>query len=78
MAFEVSKVRDCYPALADGYAYLDGAAGTQTPTAVIDAIAGAYMAGLSNSGGAFPSSARSDSITAGCRAAVADLVGGEA
>jgi cysteine desulfurase family protein (TIGR01976 family) len=77
MSFEVSKVRDCYPALADGYAYLDGAAGTQTPTTVIDAIAGAYVAGLSNSGGVFPSSARSDSITAGCRAAVADLVGGE-
>ena len=28
MAFDVSKVRAAYPALADGYAYLDGAAGT--------------------------------------------------
>jgi cysteine desulfurase family protein (TIGR01976 family) len=78
MPFVVSKVRDCYPALADGYAYLDGAAGTQTPTAVIDAIAGAYLAGLSNAGGVFPSSVRADEITADCRAAVADLVGGEA
>lgn len=78
MAFQVAKVRDCYPALADGYAYLDGAAGTQTPAAVIDAIAGAYVAGLSNSGGVFPSSRRADEITAGCRAAVADLVGGQA
>jgi cysteine desulfurase family protein (TIGR01976 family) len=78
MALQVAKVRDCYPALADGYAYLDGAAGTQTPTAVIDAIAGAYLAGLSNAGGVFPASVRADEITAGCRAAVADLVGGEA
>jgi len=77
MAFGVSEVRDCYPALADGYAYLDGAAGTQTPTTVIDAIAGAYVSGLSNSGGAFPSSIRADEITASCRGAVADLVGGE-
>ncbi len=77
MAFGVSKVRECYPALADGYAYLDGAAGTQTPTTVIDAIAGAYVSGLSNSGGAFPSSIRADEITASCRGAVADLVGGE-
>ena len=46
MAYDVSKVRSAYPALADGYAYLDGAAGTQLPDAVIDAIAGAYRAGL--------------------------------
>ncbi len=77
MAFEVAKVRSCYPALADGYAYLDGAAGTQVPPSVIDAISGAYEAGIGNSAGAFPASERSDAMTAACRAAVADLVGGE-
>jgi cysteine desulfurase family protein (TIGR01976 family) len=77
MAYDVSKVRSAYPALADGYAYLDGAAGTQLPDAVIDAIAGAYRAGLGNSDGAFPASARSDAITAECRQAVADLTGGQ-
>src|SRR6266576_2492923 len=77
MPFDVSKVRGLYPALADGYAYLDGAAGTQVPAAVIEAIAGAYRAGIGNVGGAFPASERSDGIVAGCRRAVADLVGGE-
>jgi cysteine desulfurase family protein (TIGR01976 family) len=77
MAFDVSRVRAAYPALADGYAYLDGAAGTQVPTSVISAIAGAYQAGLGNDGGAFPASARAAAITDRCRAAVADLVGGE-
>jgi len=77
MTFDVSKVRADYPALADGYAYLDGAAGTQLPETVIDAIGGAYRAGLGNGGGAFPASGRSDQITAECRAAVADLTGGE-
>jgi selenocysteine lyase/cysteine desulfurase len=77
MAFQVAKVRDLYPALGDGYAYLDGAAGTQTPACVIDAIGNAYAAGLSNAGGIFPSSQRADAITAACRAAVADLVGGD-
>jgi cysteine desulfurase family protein (TIGR01976 family) len=77
MAFDVSRVRAAYPALADGYAYLDGAAGTQLPGTVIDAIAGAYRDGLGNSGGAFPASRRSDTITAECRRAVADLVGGQ-
>jgi cysteine desulfurase family protein (TIGR01976 family) len=78
MAFDVERVRAAYPALADGYAYLDGAAGTQLPRAVIDAIAGAYRAGLGNSGGAFPASRRSDMITAECREALADLTGGQA
>jgi cysteine desulfurase family protein (TIGR01976 family) len=78
MTFDVRKVRAAYPALADGYAYLDGAAGTQLPESVIDAISGAYRAGLGNGGGAFPASRRSDAITAECRAAVADLTGGTA
>jgi cysteine desulfurase family protein (TIGR01976 family) len=76
MAFDVGKVRAAYPALADGYAYLDGAAGTQLPDSVIAAVAGAYRAGVGNSGGAFPASGRSDVITAECRRAVADLTGG--
>jgi cysteine desulfurase family protein (TIGR01976 family) len=76
VTFDVDRVRAAYPALADGYAYLDGAAGTQLPRSVIDAVAGAYRAGLGNSGGAFPASRRSDVITAECRRAVADLTGG--
>ena len=78
MTFDVSRIRAAYPALADGHAYLDGAAGTQVPTAVIDAIADAYRAGIGNIHGAFAASRRSDGIVAECRAAVADLVGGHA
>ena len=74
--FDITRIRSAYPALADGYAYLDGAAGTQVPSSVLDAIAAAYVAGLGNVGGAFPASARSVEIVAACRAAVADLVGG--
>jgi cysteine desulfurase family protein (TIGR01976 family) len=77
MSFDVGRVRALYPALADGYAYLDGAAGTQVPETVIDAVAGAYRVGIGNVGGAFPASGRSDELVAECRRAVADLVGGE-
>jgi cysteine desulfurase family protein (TIGR01976 family) len=77
VAFDVTRVREAYPALADGYAYLDGAAGTQVPAAVISAISDAYRTGIGNSDGAFPASARSDAIMRQCRAAVADLVGGD-
>jgi cysteine desulfurase family protein (TIGR01976 family) len=78
MTFDVSAVRAEYPALADGYAYLDGAAGTQVPRQVIDAVSGAYRTGIGNAGGAFPASERSVAITSECRRAVADLVGGVA
>jgi cysteine desulfurase family protein (TIGR01976 family) len=76
MVFDVVKVRAAYPALDDGYAYLDGAAGTQLPHAVIEAIGAAYRAGIGNVGGEFPASRRADGIVAECRGAVADLVGG--
>jgi cysteine desulfurase family protein (TIGR01976 family) len=76
MGFDVARVRALYPALADGYAYLDGAAGTQVPRSVVEAIGDAYRAGIGNVGGAFPASGRSEAIVAECRRAVADLVGG--
>ena len=47
-------MRAAYPALSDGYAYLDGAAGTQVPAAVIEAIADAYRAGIGNVGRRLP------------------------
>jgi len=74
--FDIAAVRALYPALADGQAYLDGAAGTQVPAPVIEAITAAYAGGLGNLGGAFAASARSEAIVADARAAVADLVGG--
>jgi cysteine desulfurase family protein (TIGR01976 family) len=77
MPYDVARVRACYPALQDGYAWLDGAAGTQVPRAVIDALASSYHAGIGNVGGAFPASRRAEEIVASCRQAVADLVGGE-
>ncbi|HVB42753.1 MAG TPA: cysteine desulfurase-like protein [Streptosporangiaceae bacterium] len=77
MAFDVAEVRACYPALRDGYAYLDGAAGTQVPSSVIEAISEAYLSGIGNAGGAFPASDRSVEITSRCRQAVAELTGGQ-
>jgi cysteine desulfurase family protein (TIGR01976 family) len=75
VTFDISRVRAAYPALGDGYAYLDGAAGTQVPSAVIEAIADTYRSGIGNAGGAFPASGRADSIVAECRRALADLTG---
>jgi cysteine desulfurase family protein (TIGR01976 family) len=75
LGYDVADIRSRYPALGDGWVYLDGAAGTQVPRSVIDAESAAYAAGIGNHGGAFAASKRSDALTAGARAAVADLVG---
>jgi len=77
VTFDVTRVRAAYPALSDGYAYLDGAAGTQVPSAVIEAIADTYRSGIGNAGGAFPASGRAGSVVAECRRALADLTGGD-
>jgi cysteine desulfurase family protein (TIGR01976 family) len=75
VTFDVNRVRAAYPALSDGFAYLDGAAGTQVPAMVIEAIADAYRSGIGNVGGTFPASSRSGAIVAECRQALADLTG---
>ena len=75
MAYDVDKIRAQYPALADGRAWLDGAAGTQVPQRVIDAVTETYRVGVSNQGGPYESSRRASGIVAEARGAVADLVG---
>ncbi len=79
-AFDVDALRAEFPALArrhDGRPaiFLDGPGGTQVPQRVIDAVAGYYRDTNANSGGAFTTSERSDSMAAEAHAAVADFLG---
>ncbi len=76
-AEQVQEVRRQFPALDSGVAYLDGAAGTQVPEVVIEAISRSYRQGLGNTGGAFFASERSEQLETDCRCAFADLVGGD-
>ncbi len=78
MTYDVARIRSLYPALKSDTVYLDGAAGTQSPTSVIEAIADAYRVGTSNGGGGFASSVRADAYVDSARRAVADLVNGVA
>jgi cysteine desulfurase family protein (TIGR01976 family) len=78
--FDVDALRAEFPALArqiDGrpVAYLDGPGGTQVPQRVIDAVTGYYREMNANTGGAFTTSALTDSMTDEAHAAVADLLG---
>ncbi|HEY6738211.1 MAG TPA: cysteine desulfurase-like protein, partial [Actinopolymorphaceae bacterium] len=75
MSIDVARIRASYPALSDGFAYVDGAGGTQVPQSVIAATTEAYRSGIGNVGGTFPASQRSDTIVDECRRAIADLLG---
>ncbi|SNY64176.1 cysteine desulfurase-like protein [Paractinoplanes atraurantiacus] len=77
MTLDVTRIRSAYPALAEGFAQLDGAGGTQPAAVVIDAIAGAMRTAVSNRGTAHEPARRSGEIVAAARSAVADLVGGD-
>ena len=75
-ALDVARVRGLFPGLADGYAHLEGAAGTLLPESVASAISTAVRLPVSARGGVFPASGRAEALTTAARAAVADLVGG--
>ena len=74
----IEQIRASFPGLSDGRAALDGAAGTQLPAPVIDAVVAAMRAAMANVHGAFPGSERSTETVDQARLAIADLVGGTA
>ncbi|MBT8203422.1 MAG: cysteine desulfurase-like protein [Acidimicrobiia bacterium] len=79
---DLQAIRDQFPALSRRHlgkpvAYLDGPAGTQVPTAVINAITTPLRAGISNLGGPYPASALSEQLVDDARSAMADLYNAE-
>jgi cysteine desulfurase family protein (TIGR01976 family) len=70
--------RDRFPGLADGWARLDGPAGTQPVDDAIEAIAAFMRSGANaNHGGAFAAAVATDELVEAARAEVAALFGGE-
>jgi cysteine desulfurase family protein (TIGR01976 family) len=71
--------RTRFPGLADGWARLDGPAGTQMVDDAIEAMAAFMRSGHNaNQGGAFLAAERTDAIVAQARASVAALLGASA
>jgi cysteine desulfurase family protein (TIGR01976 family) len=71
--------RDRFPGLADGWARLDGPAGTQMVDDAIEAMAAWMRSGhTANHGGAFQAAERTDALVAAARASVAALLGASA
>src|SRR5262245_48126569 len=76
MTFDIARVREHYPALAEGYAHFDAAAGSLVAAGCSDAIAAVTRGAVSNKTMAFAPGRRAYGIVEEARAAVADLVGG--
>ncbi|HTJ69989.1 MAG TPA: cysteine desulfurase-like protein [Actinospica sp.] len=77
MTYDAASVRAHFPALASGFAHFDGPGGTQTPRPVIDAIAAALAAPLSNRGDGTPGERNAEAIVAEARRALGDLLGAD-
>jgi cysteine desulfurase family protein (TIGR01976 family) len=77
MPFDINRVRAQYPALREGFAHFDGAAGTLVAARSSDAIAEVTRSAVSNKSPAFAAARRSLEIVSQARQAVADLVGGD-
>ncbi|HEY3869050.1 MAG TPA: cysteine desulfurase-like protein [Actinocrinis sp.] len=73
--FDPVRARASFPALRSDPARLDGAAGTQVPQSVIDAVTDAYLSGMANVNGVFEGSRECEQLIARARGAVADLLG---
>ena len=70
--------RDRFPGLRDGWARLDGPAGTQMVDAAIDAMAEFMRSGHNaNHGGLFAAARATDELVASARTSIGTLLGGE-
>lgn len=77
-ALDIAWVRSQFPSLetqvnGQSAAFLDGPAGTQVPTQVMQAIQNYLMSANANTGGAFLTSRRTDEMIQNTRAAMADF-----
>src|SRR5262245_53383553 len=76
-AADVARVRAAYPALSEGFAHFDGAAGTLVAEPVARAVDEVLRGAVANRTTAFEPGRRALRILEDARAAVADLVGAQ-
>lgn len=81
MIQSVEAIRRQFPALERRHAgrsvaYFDGPGGTQVPVQVADAVRDYLLGHNANTHWGFPTSAETDSLIAGARSGMADLLGG--
>jgi cysteine desulfurase family protein (TIGR01976 family) len=75
--YDVSALREQFPALAEGAAHFDGPGGSQTPAAVARAVHDTLVAAIANRGSVTAAEQRADEVVVRCRQALADLTGAD-
>jgi cysteine desulfurase family protein (TIGR01976 family) len=75
VSYDVSALRDRFPALKAGFAHFDGPGGSQVPDVVADAVVAALTAPLANRGVVTEAERAADAIVLDARSAMADLLG---
>ena len=74
---DVERVRSAFPSLSQGVAHFDSPGGSQTPSAVAEAVARTMTGGLANRGRLTTAERRADDVVLEARRAIADLLGAE-
>ena len=69
-----SEVRARFPSLADGFAFLDNAGGSQVPAVVIEAVAEYFRTRYAQTGGAYPASVAAKQTIDGAHAFIAEFM----
>jgi cysteine desulfurase family protein (TIGR01976 family) len=77
VAYDVTAVRQHFPALDEGAAHFDGPGGSQVPDVVGEAVAATLCAAIANRGSITPAERRADGIVTEARQAAADLLGAQ-
>jgi cysteine desulfurase family protein (TIGR01976 family) len=77
MTYDIELFRAQFPALATGTAFFDGPGGTQTPRAVIEAVACALAGPLSNRGHGNAAERNAETLVTEARQAMGDLLGAD-
>lgn len=75
MSYNVDALREHFPALRTGTAHFDGPGGSQTPSAVAEAVSATLTSSIANRGTVTAAERLADTIVLQARAAMGDLLG---
>ena len=75
MTYDVDAFRSQFPSLSSGIAHFDGPGGSQTPSAVAEAVARTMTSSIANRGRLTAAERLADDVVVGARRAMADLLG---
>ena len=75
VTYDVIKIREHFPALAEGAAHFDGPGGSQVPDVVGEAVAATLCSAIANRGTVTAAERRAEDVVAEARLAAADLLG---